>query len=452
MAIGYRLADGTDLDLVFKARGGSTPAADTGFNPSGAQDLADRYYASTGVGDRIASNTGYRLSDGTDLKNVFRDIDYPDGPVIDTQPTNQTVNEGADLTLTIVAHGVGTLHYQWSRDVGAGWVNVGTDSDTLTYSPSDRADQGSYKCTVTDDDGFTVSDVVTGTVDYPPAITVDPSGGTLNETDAASLSVTASAGQPSGISYQWKRNGVTINSGTDGGGKFSGYNAATMTFLCDYRDNTTFTCVVSNSAGSDESAAATLDVHYLPIITSQPSGHTGNEGDDYTLSVIAHGNTSPSYQWQKSNDGSTGWTNVSGGGATTDTYTKTNPPPLDLYYRCVITNDRGTTYSSVVHVIVRTDPYITANPSGGTYTDGVNPMGVQCSAGGDGTLYFEWFFDDGGGYVSLNAPRTGNLSATQDQYVVNPVHFADAGSYYCQVTNSHGGTPANSSAATITVV
>jgi len=184
--------------------------------------------------------------------------------------------------------------------------------------------------------------------------------------------------------------------------------------------------------------------NFAPIVTVQPVGTTVNEGDDYTLSVTAIGNPSISYQWQKD---SGGWTDVSGGGATTDTYTKTNPPPLSLDYRCRLTNTVGTTYTNTVHVTVRTDPYITSNPSNVTAANGTGPHAVQCSAGGDGTLYFEWFQNGS----SVAGPRTGNISATSDQHVWNPILFANAGTYYCQVTNSYGGTPANSSNATVTV-
>lgn len=185
-------------------------------------------------------------------------------------------------------------------------------------------------------------------------------------------------------------------------------------------------------------------INFAPIITVQPVGTTVNEGDDYTLTVTAVGNPAISYQWQK-DDG--GWTDVSGGGATTNSYTKTNPPPLSLDYRCRLSNTEGTVYTDTVHVTVRTDPYITSSPSNVTEANGTGPFAVQCSAGGDGTLYFEWFKDS----VSVVGPRVGNLSATQDQIAWNPIVFADAGVYYCQVTNSHGGTPANSANATVTV-
>jgi len=65
--------NGTDLDSLFAPIGGASPGPDTGFKV-GSQDLASRYYMSTG-GDTIGYSVGYSAG-GVDFGNMFRSIGY----------------------------------------------------------------------------------------------------------------------------------------------------------------------------------------------------------------------------------------------------------------------------------------------------------------------------------------------------------------------------------------
>lgn len=85
-------------------------------------------------------------------------------PVITQQPTNQTVNEGGTLTLSVIA--TDATGYQWKKD--------GSDipsATEATYSKSGAlpADAGSYTCVVTGAGGSVTSDAAT--------VTVSPVGG-----------------------------------------------------------------------------------------------------------------------------------------------------------------------------------------------------------------------------------------------------------------------------------
>jgi len=62
-------------------------------------------------------------------------------PTITTQPTSQTVNDGAKATFTVVASGgSSTLHYQWKKN---GSTLVGTDSPLYTTPALNVSDSGS---------------------------------------------------------------------------------------------------------------------------------------------------------------------------------------------------------------------------------------------------------------------------------------------------------------------
>lgn len=84
-------------------------------------------------------------------------------PSITQQPTNQTVNEGGTLTLSVIA--TGATGYQWKKD--------GSDipsATNATYSKSGalQADAGSYTCVVTGAGGSVTSNAAT--------VTVNPAG------------------------------------------------------------------------------------------------------------------------------------------------------------------------------------------------------------------------------------------------------------------------------------
>ena len=87
--------------------------------------------------------------------------------------------------------------------------------------------------------------------DGHPAITAQPASQTLTVGESASFSVAAAGAAP--LSYQWKKNGTAI-----GGATASSYSTPATTSA----DNGAhFTVVVSNTAGSATSNAATLTVN-----------------------------------------------------------------------------------------------------------------------------------------------------------------------------------------------
>src|SRR4029077_14776994 len=78
----------------------------------------------------------------------------------------------------------------------------------------------------------------------------------------------------------------------------------------------TFRVVVTNTAGSVTSSAATLTVNTAPVaptITTQPVNQTVTAGQTATFTVAATGTAPLSYQWRKNG------TAISG--ATSSTYT-----------------------------------------------------------------------------------------------------------------------------------
>lgn len=251
-------------------------------------------------------------------------------PAITQQPTNQTVNEGGTLNLSIIA--TNATGYQWKKD---GEDITSATSATYTKQSVVPSDAGSYTCVVSGEAGTSVtSDAATVTVNALPVITQQPSSQTINEGGNINLEVTATGA----TGYQWKKDGSDIPSATDATYSKSGALPA---------DAGSYTCVVTGAGGAVESNAAVVTVNALPVITQQPTNQEITEGETLTLNVVATGATG--YQWKKGEE------NIPD--ATTATYTKEGATTADSgSYTCVVTGAGGSVTSNAATV--------TVNPAG----------------------------------------------------------------------------------------
>lgn len=251
-------------------------------------------------------------------------------PSITQQPTNQTVNEGGTLTLSVIA--TNATGYQWKKD---GEDITSATSATYTKQSVEPSDAGSYTCVVSGEAGTSVtSDAATVTVNALPVITQQPSSQTVNEGGNINLEVTATGT----TGYQWEKDGSDIPSATDATYSKSGALPA---------DAGSYTCVVTGAGGSVTSNPATVTVKALPVITQQPTNQEITEGETLTLNVVATGATG--YQWKKGEEDILD--------ATTATYTKEGATAADAgSYTCVVTGAGGSVTSNAATV--------TVNPAG----------------------------------------------------------------------------------------
>src|SRR4029077_20156839 len=112
----------------------------------------------------------------------------------------------------------------------------------------------------------------------PPSITTQPASQTVTAGQTATFTVAASGTAP--LSYQWQKNGSPVGANSP-----SYTTPATTT-----GDNgAQFTVVVSNSAGSTTSNAATLTINVPPSITPQPASQTVTAGQTAPFTVAATG-------------------------------------------------------------------------------------------------------------------------------------------------------------------
>src|SRR5256885_1376733 len=176
-------------------------------------------------------------------------------PTITTQPVNQTVTAGQTATFAVVASGTATLNYQWQKNS----VNIGgATGASYTIPATTTSDSGStFRVVVTNTAGTVTSAAATLTVTaaaVAPTITTPPANQTVTAGQTATFTVVAGGTAP--LSYQWQKSGVNIAGAT---------SASYTTQVTTTTDSgSTFDVVVTNTAGTVTSAAATLTVNAAP--------------------------------------------------------------------------------------------------------------------------------------------------------------------------------------------
>jgi subtilisin-like proprotein convertase family protein len=266
-------------------------------------------------------------------------------PVIIGPPQSRTNTAGTTATFTVTATGSSPLGYQWRRNntnLTNGGNISGTTAATLTVSNVTASDATSYTVVVTNSAGVVTSAPPAWlTVLTRPVITSQPQSRTNIAGTTATFTVTATGSTP--LSYQWRRNNNTVTNG----GNISGTTTATLTVSnVTASDATSYTVVVTNSAGAVTSAPpAWLTVLTRPVITGQPQSRTNLAGTTAAFSVTATGNPAPSYQW---------WFNgTTLAGATIPSLTLTNVQmPQAGNYIVVVSNAVGAVTSTVATLVV----------------------------------------------------------------------------------------------------
>jgi len=201
------------------------------------------------------SSQSMTLNGGNITGVNFTDNAAAVAPTITTQPANQTVTAGQTATFAVVAAGTAPLGYQWQKN---GANITGATSASYTTAATTTADSGStFRVVVTNTAGTVTSSAATLTVNaaaVAPTITTQPANQTVTAGQTATFAVVAAGTAPLG--YQWQKNGVNITGAT------SASYTTPATTTAD--SGSTFRVVVSNSAGTVTSSAATLTVNPAP--------------------------------------------------------------------------------------------------------------------------------------------------------------------------------------------
>ena len=247
------------------------------------------------------------------------------GPTNTVPPViSGTAERGETLTSTTgtwTGTGTITFAYQWTRN-GAD-ISGATSSTYTLVADDDNADMV-CKITATDDEGSRVKKSNTlGPVLGIPTALVDPVASGTPEVDQVLTTTdgTWQGLQPITITYQWRRDTVNISGATS-----NTYTlvSADLNALVDCQVTATnsirSTSVDTNDLGPIEAAPV---VPSVPVISGVPTiAGTAKVGETLTATAAsATGEPTPttSWQWERSDNGTTGWASISG--ATSSTYT-----------------------------------------------------------------------------------------------------------------------------------
>jgi hypothetical protein len=156
------------------------------------------------------------------------------------------------------------------------------------------------------------------------------------------------------LNYQWRKNTSNISGATT--------SALTLSSI-SLSDAATYDAVITNSAGTTNSAPATLMVATPPVITNQPPNQSVCQGSSVSLRVMASG--SPLfYQWQFNG------TNLS---ATLSSYTLSSVHTNKSgNYTVIVSNICGVVTSAAAAVTVVVPILIAVQPQSEVVTQSAN--------------------------------------------------------------------------------
>ena len=418
---------------------------------------------------------------------------------ITAQPTNTTGAVGGTENFGVAANtsdnDAGDITYQWQVSItgGASWsdVSTGTGGTTATYTTATLTtteDENQYRCLLscpgattipsnaatlqietvtvvvsTQPTGQTVDETQTATFTCLGGVTMSPVGGNAAQSSFDTESFTTPTGGGGGgfegqshhepsVTYQWERS-------DDGGSNFSAvggatsasYTTAATTYAVDHDDQ--YRCVISAVGASSPATTnhVTLVVQRTYSITAQPSNVTANEGGTANFAITTSTSSgTPTYQWERSDDGGSNYAAV--GGATSASYTT---PTLvyandgDDRYRCVASlvgaaADITSTFAvlTVLRVIsIGTQPQSQAVIEGGTAT-----FNIIASITSD-VISYQWqkSTDGGNNWSAIAGANTSSYTTPATTYPPSP-----SDQFRCVLTNA-AATTVTSSAATLTV-
>ena len=301
--------------------------------------------------------TGLGTPNGTNLINALAP---PTFPYFISQPSSQTVTNGANVAFIANVGGQPPLSYRWlfnSTNLPAGGNVSGTTNSTLNLTAVTAANAGNYSVIVTNNYGSVTSSVATLTVTYPPSFTAQPTNQSAVVGATVVFSATVSGASP--LTYQWRTNGINLING----GSLSGATSNVLTLSNLTAANAgNYTLLVTNVYGAATSSVASLTVLLPPIITTPLSAQTIQCGSNASFSVVASGTSPLSYRWSTNN--------ILVAGATNASLSLTNVHLPGYPVTVIVTNLYGSATSSVPLSVQDTlAPALTLNSTNPFYVE-----------------------------------------------------------------------------------
>ncbi|KRA66514.1 hypothetical protein ASD79_04420 [Caulobacter sp. Root655] len=340
--------------------------------------------------------------------------DAPTGGVAITGTPTENQVLTADTSTLADIDGLGTLHYQWQRDTGSGYVNIVGALDQATYTLGDADVGGVVRVVVSYTDQQGTAEAVTSAGSAAIAGVNDPHTGgvsiTGTPTENQVLTAVSTLADPDGLGtlhYQWQRDVGSGFANVVGAADQATYTlgdadvGGVVRVVVSYTDGQGF----SESATS-ASSAAIANVNDVPTGTVTITG-TVAENEVLTANVSAladaDGLGTLHYQWQR--DSGSGFVNV---GVDQATYTL-DDPDVGAVIRVVVSyvDQQGTaeakTSTATVPVANGNDPHTGGVSITGTATEDqvLTAVSTLADLDGLGTLHYQWQRDTGSGFANI---------------------------------------------------
>ncbi|MBK8979781.1 MAG: hypothetical protein IPM29_28115 [Planctomycetes bacterium] len=297
---------------------------------------------------------------------------YP--PTIVVQPEDVSVCASDTAQFATYAAGTLPVSYQWQRD---GRDMLGETQHTLRVVATAALDGATFRCRIWN---FCSPSIYTRSallrVSVAPVIRVQPQGATQCEGSRLVLAVDAVG---AGLSYRWRKDGVTLQ----------GETAPTLVRDPLARaDAGDYDVIVGNSCGTIPSGVAHVEVLQTLAIVRQPADAEVCANHTAHFELSATGSPAVAYQWRR--DG------VAIAGATRRILEFAATPADDgRLYDCLVSNPCRSELSRAARLTVMASPTVDCWAT--TPTSGCAPLRVQFQSSAPGPVVaLEWDFDGDG--------------------------------------------------------
>jgi hypothetical protein len=254
------------------------------------------------------------FSSGVSIENGVRLVQPPAMISISSQPTNNTVNYGANgrFAVTAAITRGAPLSYQWQKQENStgSWVNI-SGATTSSYNVASAVypddDNDSYRVVMTGGLNANTLTSNSATLSVTPSVITITNQSSLintsaNETDRITFSVNASITLDATLSYQWQRQDSGSATWNDViNGSFSSYTTGFLTNADDNGDSYRVRISGTKGATTVYSNTATLTVNVASYPNSFVTANENNffgAGDgtqSYFLSGTAFGEITSDY-------------------------------------------------------------------------------------------------------------------------------------------------------------
>jgi len=206
-------------------------------------------------------------------------------PAITEQPQDTIGVSGQTASFSVQAGGTPLLQYQWMSPNGP--VPNGTSS-TVLLTDLDPGDSGFYHVAVYNEVGATISSNALLQVLIPAVIVQQPESAARRL--GSNVTFTVSAFSPSGVTYQWLKDGGVLPGAT---------NDTLILDNLQESDGGDYSVLITDLVATIESDVATLTILIDPTVELMQLAYSVVQGGSVILSVEAGGSIPMSYRWRK---------------------------------------------------------------------------------------------------------------------------------------------------------